>query len=67
MRIDKLRPTVFQVTLHAYELSALVAGARWAAEEGDLPAEARERIEEVLADYDAEFTERGEESQIEEN
>jgi len=56
MRIDKLRPTVFQVTLHAYELSALVAGARWAAEQDDLPADAREQLEGVLADYDAELT-----------
>jgi hypothetical protein len=59
MRIDKLRPTVFQVTLHAYELSALVAGARWAAENGDLPADAREQLEDVLAEYDAEFTREG--------
>ena len=55
MRIDQLRPAVFQVTLHAYELSALVAGARWATENGDLPAEAQEQIEAVLADYDAEL------------
>ena len=60
MRIDKLRPTVFQVTLHAYELSALVAGARWAAENGDLPADAREQLEDVLAEYDAELSREGE-------
>jgi len=53
MRIDQLRPAVFQVTLHTYELSALVAGARWATENGGLPSEAREQLEAVLADYDA--------------
>jgi len=66
MQIDQLRPSVFQVTLHAYELSALVAGARWAAENGDLPAEARDQIEEVLADYDATF-DHEEEPQVEDD
>ena len=66
MQIDQLRPSVFQVTLHAYELSALVAGARWAAENGDLPAEARDQIEEVLADYDATFDHK-EEPQVEDD
>ena len=66
MRIDKLRPAVFQVTLHAYELSVLVAGARWAAEKGDLPAEAREQIEAVLADYDAALV-PGKEPQVEDD
>jgi hypothetical protein len=55
MRIERLRPTTFQVTLHAYELSALVAGARWTAEQGDLPEEARKQLEEVLTRYEAEL------------
>ena len=54
MRIERLRPSTFQVILHAYELSALVAGARWAAEQGDLPEEAREQLEKVLDQYEAE-------------
>ena len=66
MQIDQLRPSVFQVTLHAYELSALVAGARWAAENGDLPSEARDQIEEVLADYDATL-DHEEEPQVEDD
>ena len=66
MQIDKLRPTVFQVTLHAYELSTLVAGARWAAENGELSDQAQEQLEDVLADYDAELNHK-EESQVEKN
>lgn len=54
MHIERIRPTVFQVTLHAYELSALVAAARWAVEEGELPPDAQEQLEEVLAHYEAE-------------
>jgi hypothetical protein len=55
MRVERIRPTVLQVTLSAYELSALVAGARWAVEgaEGDLPPEAVEQLRQVLARYDA--------------
>lgn len=57
MEIERLRPTVLQVTLHAYEMTALVAAARWALEggEGELPSEARQHLEEVLAHYDAEL------------
>lgn len=57
MTIEHTRPTVFQVTLHAYELAALTAAARWAAggAEGDLPAEATEQLREVLERYDAEW------------
>jgi hypothetical protein len=66
MQIERLRPTTFQVTLHAYELSALVAGARWAVEKGDLPTEAREQLEDVLDQYEAELQE-SEESSVESN
>lgn len=57
MRIERPRPTVFRVTLHAYELSALVAAARWVAEgaEGDLPDEAKENLRRVLKNYDKEI------------
>lgn len=56
MQIEQVRPSVFQVTLHAYELTSLVAAARWAVNdaEGELPNEAQEQLEEVLASYDAE-------------
>ena len=56
MTVERLRPTVLRVTLHAYELSALVAAARWVAEgaEGDLPKEAVDQLRQVLESYDAE-------------
>lgn len=46
MRIERPRPLVFRVTLHAYELSALVAAARWVVEgaENELPAEAVDQL-----------------------
>lgn len=57
MKVEKERPTVFTVTLHAYELSALIAAARWAVEggEGDLPEEAVNQLREVIKSYDAEI------------
>jgi len=56
MTVERLRPTVLRVTLHAYELSALIAAARWVAEgaEGDLPKEAVDQLRQVLDSYDAE-------------
>lgn len=55
MKVERPRPAVFRLTLHAYELSALVAAARWAAEgaEGELPPEARDQLRTVLDGYDA--------------
>jgi hypothetical protein len=54
MQIRHVRPAVLEVTLHAYELSALIAAARWAVEgaRGDLPPEALEQLKRVLSDYD---------------
>lgn len=56
MRIERTRPNVLQVTLHTYELSALVAGARWAVEgaEGELTEEAKKQLRSVLESYDEE-------------
>lgn len=56
MRLERTRPAVFRVTLHAFELSALVAAARWVMEgaEGDLPSEARGHLRAVLKSYDEE-------------
>lgn len=56
MTLDRIRPTVFQITLHTYELAALMSAARWVAEgaEGDLPDEAVEQLQDVLERYDAE-------------
>jgi hypothetical protein len=55
MNIDKVRPNIFRVTLHAYELSALIAGARWAVESDELPPEAQEQLEAVLERYENEL------------
>ena len=54
MHIERIRPTVLRVTLHAYELATLAAAARWAADgaEGELDAETREQLDDVLAGYD---------------
>ena len=54
MQIEKVRPTVFQVTIHTYELSALVAAARRVVEKDELSPEARKQLEDVLSRYDAE-------------
>lgn len=56
MKIEQVRPTIFRVTLHAYELAALVAAARWAVNgaQGAFPEEAREHLQQVLASYEAE-------------
>jgi len=54
MQIERLRPTVLRVTLHAYEMATLAAAARWAADgaEGELSPETREQLDDVLAGYD---------------
>lgn len=56
MRMERIRPAVLRITLHAYELSALIAAARWAAEggEGALDTDARAQLRQVLAGYDQE-------------
>jgi hypothetical protein len=56
MRIEPARPGVFRVTLHAYELSALVAAARWTANggEGETSPEAKDQLRRVLESYDGE-------------
>jgi hypothetical protein len=60
MVIRRVRPTTFQVTLHAYELAALVAAARMIVQ-GSADAsktvseDARLQLESILADYDQAF------------
>ncbi len=53
MQIERIRPTILQVTLHAYELSALIAGARWIVDgaEGELTEDARKQLRAVLKSY----------------
>jgi hypothetical protein len=54
MRIQRVRPAVLEVTLHAYELSALIAAARWAVEggRGEMETEALDQLRQVLTNYD---------------
>jgi hypothetical protein len=63
MHLERPRPAVFRVTLHPYELSTLVATARWAAEgaDGELPQEARDQLRQVLSSYDTEARRLGSE------
>lgn len=55
MKVERTRPTVFRLTLHAHELSALIAAARWVSEgaEGELSDEALEQLQAVVENYDA--------------
>jgi len=64
VKIERARPTRFVVDLHAYELANLIAAARWAIEAGadDLPVEAVEDLQRIVASYDDELTKLGTES-----
>ncbi len=61
MKIERTRPTRYVVELHAYELAKLIAAARWAIEAGadDLPGEAVEELQRIVASYDDELTKLG--------
>lgn len=54
MRVTRARQGVLEVRLHSYELSALIAAARWVAEGApdEPPADAVEQLRVVLASYD---------------
>ena len=52
MQLERVRPTILRLTLHAYELAALIAAARLVLEEDELPEEAAEQLRQVLASYD---------------
>lgn len=56
MKIERTRPAVFTVTLHTYELTALITAARWVVEgaEGELSEEAVDQLRQVVERYDAE-------------
>lgn len=55
MKLVRPSPHLVQLTLHVYELAALVSAARWAAEGGggELAPEARESLARLLRDVDA--------------
>ena len=52
--MERVRQSVLRLTLHAYELAALIAAARLVAQKGEeeLPQEAAEQLRRVLASYD---------------
>jgi hypothetical protein len=52
VQLERVRPSVLRLTLHAYELAALIAAARLVAEKEELPEEASEQLRQVLASYD---------------
>jgi predicted DNA-binding transcriptional regulator YafY len=52
VQLERVRPSVLRLTLHAYELAALIAAARLVAETDELPEEASEQLRQVLASYD---------------
>lgn len=55
MKIERVRPTVLQLTLSTYELAALIAAARWVVEgaEGDIAPEALDQLRQVLENYES--------------
>lgn len=61
MKVERVRPGVLQLTLHATELSSLIAAARLVAEgpQDDLPTDARAQLHRVLADYDQQLARLG--------
>jgi hypothetical protein len=54
MELERLRATVIRGTFHAYELSALVAAARYVVESApaEIPAESLDQLSGLLANYD---------------
>lgn len=54
MQLERVHPTIYKVTLHTYELTALISASRWVADgaKGELPQEAREQLSQILATYD---------------
>ena len=55
MKLERTRPTAWQMTLHPLELAALISAARWAtaSSRDELPPEAVEQLRAVLDSYDA--------------
>jgi hypothetical protein len=54
VKLERIRPTAWQLTLHPLELAALISVARWAEDgaQGELPTEARAQLRSVLDSYD---------------
>lgn len=54
MELERVRPTVLRVTLHAYELAGLMAAVRYVVDSApsEVPDAAHEQLRGLLADYD---------------
>ncbi|MGJ7906738.1 hypothetical protein ACOQFL_09680 [Actinopolyspora sp. H202] len=54
MRLERIRPTVLRLVLHAHELATLMTAARCVAEASptEVPESAREELRALLRDYD---------------
>lgn len=54
MQLERLRPAVLRGTFHVYELSALVAAARYVVDSApaDVPDESLAQLRQLLSDYD---------------
>ena len=57
MHLERIKPTKYRITLHSYELAALISAARWITDgaQGELPGDATEQLTEILTAYDAEL------------
>ena len=51
MQLERVRPSVLRLTLHAYELAALIAAARLVAQKGEeeLPEEAAQQLRQAVS------------------
>ncbi|MFJ6569974.1 hypothetical protein ACIQNU_21385 [Streptomyces sp. NPDC091292] len=61
MELERLRPTVVRVTLHPYELAALVSAARYVTETApeDVPGDSLTQLATLLKDYDTQLRHLG--------
>jgi hypothetical protein len=55
VKLERVRRSAWQVTLHPLELAALVSAARWVVDgnQGAPPSDAVDQLRRVLASYDS--------------
>ena len=54
MQLKLIKPGIYEIKLHTFELATLISSARWAADgaKGELTPEAVEQLRQVLKNYD---------------